>query len=247
MRLRNLFLALIFILLTTITTQAAFLCDGSNDYFRLNGNTLEVLPDGDWTFYIKVKVTSNAGTSENKILSSSLSGATFEIDIEEASKATNPNELIVELIDDDGTDNSITTTTAPMASNTNWTIIIIQRVTNTVSVYVNGSLAGSATNANFDAVSNFTNITFCNRASLSAGKEFPGAIAEVAFWPRALTAGELVGLNADFAPNCFPGTWNYYVPAIRDYNETKAGITVTNGASTAATTVTTHSRMIYCN
>jgi hypothetical protein len=169
----------------------------------------------------------------------------LSIALNEVSSADPPNEMWIELLDDGGLDEIfLETNTDPFASNTNWTHIALVRTGTgsacTITLYINGSTAAAGTNNAVDAVAAAT-LYFGNRASLTRGLN--GSMAEWAKWSRALSPNEIGALKNGFAPAFFPKSLMFYVPMIRDNNEIKQGISVTNTGAAGAG----HPRITYPN
>ena len=70
-----------------------------------------------------------------------------------------------------------------------------------------------------------------------------GYLAECARWDRELSASEISSLQSGVSPRMFLNGLRWYVPMVRDYNEIKTGIAITNNSST----VSAHPRIIYPN
>ncbi len=68
-----------------------------------------------------------------------------------------------------------------------------------------------------------------------------GTVVEVARWDRKLTDDEITALSKNYAPTFFPESLVWYIPCIREYEERRVPLSVTNNGSS----VVDHLEMIY--
>ena len=229
----------------------AWLWDNSNDTVALADNAALSFPDNPWTVAGWVKFTDRTdNTLVRRVISWTAGSDEFSIFIEDHS-AGNPDKIRI-VLEDVGLhvmSPAPISSTAVFLNNTSWTHIVIQRTGDasncTVTIYINGSSAGNATDNALGAINAAASWYFGNASA--GNRPLNGALAEWAKWDRELTADEITGLSKGFAPSFYPASLMWYVPMIREYIEMKVPIVVTNGASTAATTVTDHPRIIYPN
>lgn len=108
------------------------------------------------------------------------------------------------------------------------------------TVFLNGG--NSATNTNTIAPSgvNAIDIGFRLNAGV-AGLFFDGKLAEVGIWNAALTAAEVASLAKGMTCDKIrPQNLVFYAPLVRDLNDQKGGLTITNNN---AATVAAHPRV----
>lgn len=228
---RKLILLLLLLLFFVPTvSEAAFNFNGTSQYVELADVTTVDLPNGDWAISVKFRRTTT-GTADNIYLGTG-STAFFFLYV------TSGNVLEVAMGDDSG--NFIGLGNVATVNDTNWHHAVVMRSGSTKSLYLDGSLNDSDTGT-FGAVTFTSTTKFGHEGTETAW--WPGDMAEAAMWARALSTAEISGLNAGFAPSCYPGSRRWYVRMIRDYNEIASAITVTNNS----TTVVAHPRIIYCN
>ena len=206
--------------------------DESNDDVQITDDPVLTLPDGSWAIAGWLKLDNNTGTLFQYFLSWGGASASPSINLlfNEASAASNPNELRF-LIADSGGDQANGTSTGTPGTSTAWQHIIVQRSVSTYTQYVDGSADGSTVNAGVDAINVGTALYFGARSDEDADRRFGGDMAEWAKWDRALIDTERAALASGFSPLFFPRELKWYVPMVRPYVELKEGLTVTNDGS----------------
>lgn len=200
-------------------------------------------PDDDWAIGGLVKFSTRTGSTDGFLFLWG-SGYTnqFFARVGYASHAGFPDDVNLAFLDTDGTNLSLTTGSNEFQSNTSWTHILLERTSTTISVYKNGTLTGTVSNAGIDALDAGASFRFGNN-NYNTG-DFLGDMAEWAKWDRALTTAEKAMLcdpTKLHAPTFFPNSLKWYVPMINKYQELVQGIAVTNNG----TTVSAHPRIIY--
>lgn len=227
--------------------NAARVFDGSNDYMSMADNDALTLPAGDWTIGCMVQTDTTAGTDRQTIVDNESGNVYIEFVVFDASNGTVPRRNNIRMAVGDGTNEfSNLGTGAPFASNTNWTAVYAVRSGNTLTNYVAGSADGSVDVTGLGAINGTVDMRFGSDAAGMADQFWDGGIAECAAWNRALSGAELTGLAGGFSPRCYPIGRMWYVPHRGDLNELQKGIAVTNGPSTAATTIGAHPRTFDC-
>jgi hypothetical protein len=196
--------------------------DGVDDRVTYDDNAALTLPNSDWTVAGWVKITSNAGTSANYMLSWGNFGAAPSLNflVYEASHATAANRLELH-----------PTTVAYFPSDTGfgqsviWQHVILERSSGALSVYVD--------NVRFDDTDNFgadINVAgswfFGCRSTLI--QFFPGKLAEWAKWDRVLTATERGELAGGAFPEDYTTSLVWHSKMFDDFTEDIAGLTVTD-------------------
>lgn len=239
MRLRNLFLAVLLCFLGPCTAYPAWLFDGTNDYVTMADNAALDLPSGNWTIAGWFKLTSTADTGDDGYffqhgasVSTSMrfgmyssGGVTMD-----AIYARFTGSVFVPAADE-----------PDWTPNTNWNHVRIERNSNTVNIYLNGSLIATEDVTGLGGIAPSGSLYF-SRDPGGSTDWFPGAMADWAKWDRVLTSGEASALDNGFSASCIPGfTW--FTPMINAYQELKAGIAVTNNG----TVNTAHPRLYLCN
>ena len=132
-----------------------------------------------------------------------------------------------------GTTASTTTTTTAAANTWNHAAGVYTSATSRTA-YLNGG--GSTTNTTNIAISNFAQIGIGARDALAWGGFYNGDIAEVGIWNAALTADEIASLARGMTcDKVRPQSLVFYAPLVRDLNDQKGGLTITNnnGATVA--------------
>lgn len=234
-------LLLIFFLPLAINSFGAWSYNGTSAYVDMSDNAVLDLPDGDWTLAGWFKPNSTAGTTEPPVISVSVSdsiyfaGSYYEASFADA-KAND-----IDFYAQDAQADSVWPLSTSNPLSTNWTSYIAIRSGNTVTLYINGTSAGSATNAIFDAVTIAGVVRWGGTFDLLGF--FGGLTAEWAKWDRALSTSEIAALKNGTSPRFFLNGLKWHVPMIRDYNEIKTGISITNHSSTAGS----HPRIYYPN
>jgi hypothetical protein len=112
--------------------------------------------------------------------------------------------------------------------------------TSSRSVYFNG--VNEATNTTSIVPSSITRIQIGRQQFNNATFSFlDGRIAEVGIWDAALTAAEIASLAKGMTPDKVrPQSLVFYAPLVRDLNDQKGGLTITNNN---AATVANHPRV----
>ena len=158
--------------------------DETNDYVTMADDATLTLPDSDWAISGWVKLDDNTGSFFQYFLSWNTvsSASNINVFINEASEPGAANDISI--VTRDAESDLINTVSAsnPFLSNTAWTHVLVQRVTNTVYIYVDNVLAASATNTGYDVVNPATTWYFGAREDLDANRYFGGDLAEFAKW-----------------------------------------------------------------
>jgi len=106
------------------------------------------------------------------------------------------------------------------------------------NVYIAGTLSNGTpqgTTANTSILSGTANLTI-GAGSSGTGSFFTGDIAEIGIWNAALTADEIASLAKGMTCDKIrPQNLVFYAPLVRDLNDQKGGLTITNnnGATVA--------------
>lgn len=239
----RLLLALLLFLIFATPSQSAFhFTIGDADTVSLTDNAALTFPDGDWTLFCKLRLTSTSGWGSDGQVVDWGNGGSFRLRIDQDLGVPGAVELFIS----DGTD-TIDVSSDPLQPydlSTSWTTVLAERNGSNFNVEVNGSVVVTTAVGNVDAVDVAAPLHF-GRASGGANP-IDADIAECVKFDRVLTAGEKAGINqgTDISPGtCLNKTsMSWYVPMIRDYVERKVGIAVTN----TGTTVVAHPRIIFC-
>lgn len=112
------------------------------------------------------------------------------------------------------------------------------------TTYLNGGNSVTATYVGtFPSITNFTQLSIGARHNgTSWGVYNDGLLAEIAVWSVTLTAAEIASLAKGFKPyRIRPQSLVFYAPLIRDLQDTKGALAITNN-NTA--TVAVHPRVI---
>lgn len=108
------------------------------------------------------------------------------------------------------------------------------------TIYLNGG--NKVTNTSSVNTGSLGNVYIGARWNTSAGVFFTGDLAECAVWSVALTDAEIASLGKGFKPyRIRPQSLVFYAPLIRNIQDTKGGLTITNNNSA---TVAAHPRVI---
>ena len=107
--------------------------------------------------------------------------------------------------------------------------------------YTNG-VAGTANTTSVAAITpTVTSIGAWFEGTSSPIQFFDGRIAEVGIWSAALTAAEIASLAKGMTPDKIrPQNLVFYAPLVRDLNDQKGGLTITNNTGA---TVANHPRV----
>ena len=224
----------------------AYLFDEVNDDIVFAGNASLKLSSGEWAIAGWVKLTDNIGTVTQYIMSSAVAGTNpaFNWFIVEASNSVtgDRNELTFRLEDDSTHDTAnVTSTGQPFLSNTSWTHILIQRVSNTITQYINGSADGAITISPFSSVTMDGGLYFASRADENADRFLGGNLAEFAKWDRSLNTAEITALKNGYSPMFFLKSLIWYIPLVRTLQDVRNGLTIVTHDSP---TISNHPRII---
>lgn len=111
--------------------------------------------------------------------------------------------------------------------------------TNLRQCFLNGA-GGTATTAS-TTLSDVTQVVVGARYNNGFGAFFVGSVAEVGIWDVALTAAEIASLAKGVTcDKVRPQNLRFYAPLIRDLQDVRGGLTITN---TNTATVTNHPRV----
>ena len=106
------------------------------------------------------------------------------------------------------------------------------------TAYINGGSSG--TNTSSQTAITLTRAQIAANAAVATNR-MNGLIAEVGIWNAALTAAEVASLAKGMTPDKIrPQSLVFYAPLVRDINDQKGGLTVTNNN---AATVANHTRV----
>ena len=189
----------------------AWLWDNSNDEVHITDNAALTLPDNPWTVLSWVKFTDRTdNTLVRRVMSWTAGSDEFSIFISDHS-ATNADKIWTNL-EDVGLhvmSPAAVSSTGVFLNNTSWTPIIIQRTgtssTCTVTIYINGSSVGAATDNSLGLINAAASLYFGNVAA--GNRVINASMAECAMWDRALDSSEIAALsNTTLAvpPNYYP-------------------------------------------
>jgi hypothetical protein len=144
------------------------------------------------------------------------------------------NVNVVNAISNDGTFSTTSTTTTYTLNTWNHGCAVFAS-NSSRTVYLNGG--GSATNTTTRNVTNLANVTIGARYSNFTPQQFINClIAEVGIWNVVLTESEIISLAKGITPDKIrPQNLAFYAPLIRDLQDTKGGLSITNnnGATVA--------------
>lgn len=219
--------------------------NGSSAYITMADNAVLDIPDAPWTFMCWVKLNNNTGTAWNAITDWT-AGGTPELRpwIGEASNSIDANDLVTWLVDTDGTSNNMgdASNNNAFLSNTAWTFVIFGRTSTNMFLRYNDTIIANAATGLFDGIAIAANMYFGTGDS-GTSNFLDGHLAECAKWDRELAATEITALKNGVSPRFYLNGLKWYVPMVRDYNEIKTGIAITNNGST----VSAHPRILYPN
>lgn len=228
---RKLLLGFLIAFLFASQSWAAWTFSNSTNNVQVADNTAFTLPDGDWTISVVITRTS-VPSYDARVFETVGTFPLFSLYTNSASVVGFYAE------DDDSTVLDIISASSTLDSSPHTLTAI--RSGNRVDLYLDTTSVANVTNASFDAVNGQT-LYIGNRGGGTQDRGFPGSIAELVIWHRALSTAELTALSDRSSQSCVPAPV-LYVPAIRDYNELVKGASVTNTSST----VGAHPRMVYC-
>ena len=130
------------------------------------------------------------------------------------------------------------TSTATVTGVNEWRHIAGVFGTSTAEPFLNGTGGTTHSTATFPTVSE---TLIGVRRNNTLGFYFQGRIAEVGIWNAALTAAEIASLAKGMTcEKIRPQSLVFYAPLVRDINDQKGGLTITNNN---AATVANHTRV----
>lgn len=188
------------------------------------------LPDGDWTIAGWLKLDAHDSTKHQYFLSWGAYAAQPSLNWWFVHTT---NQLQLYSIDDDGTALDGVVSASTPGTSTIWQHLLLQRLGNTVTQYIDGVADGADLDAAYDGVNVGSNLYFGGRSVDPADRWLGGEMAEWAKWDRALDAAERGGLVKGYSPLCYPGR-KWCVTMVREYQELIVPLTVTNTGSTVA-------------
>ena len=112
------------------------------------------------------------------------------------------------------------------------------------TVYLNGVGISSSTSIAGATGTAFNSMAIGRRHTVSTSPQYSsGRIAEVGVWTAALTADEILSLNAGVSPALVrPQSLVFYAPLVRDLQDVRGGLAITNNNGA---TVVDHPRIYY--
>ena len=138
-----------------------------------------------------------------------------------------------------GGTSGVATTSAGPSSNTWAHACGVFTSTTSRTAYINAGSSG--TNTASVTVGTPNNVVMAARYSTTLGAYLTGLIAEVGIWNAALTAAEIAALaDGMTCDKVRPQSLVFYAPLVRNLQDVKGGLTITNN-NTA--TVTNHTRV----
>lgn len=236
---KRIFIALILMLAFVVPSHAAYLCDATDDYIEITDNANLNIPDGDFTFACRVKLTNNSMSADSRIYQwSDIGGREFTLNLLNAGGSSDEISFAI----GDGVDStSATSTASPFSGNTSWTDVAFVRSSTTFTLYVNAVSVATSAVGNVDGIDADNNPRFCNR--FDAARPLDGSEADCAFWTRAPTTTELAArVTHGYAANCFRNALVWYTPFVNSVQDVGKGMTVTPSGAVP----TTHLRLYNC-
>lgn len=194
------------------------------------------LLDGDWTIAGWIKLTDNVGALWQYFYSHGVAGVNNSI----RWMFREVDDKLQFIAKDAGGDEVDCVSTGTPGTRTDWMHLLVQRLGNTVTQYIDGTADGAETDAAFGAVNPAGNLYLGARQDENPDRRLGGDMAEWGKWDRALDAGERAGLVKGYSPLCYSGL-KWYVPMVRAYQELIVPLTVTNDRST----IVRHPPIIY--
>lgn len=211
-----------------------------SQYVTVGDDAAMTLPDGDWSLGGWVKFDDNAGSVGQYFLShdtihtaNSINLYSYEASYSDASVR---NKLTAAILDAGGDYYSNKSgyhcvTSSTPASSTAWQHVLLVRSGSTLTWYINGAAAGSATNATVNSIDPSGSLHFGTRQDLNTDRCYGGALAAWGKWDRALSSDERSGLAAKKSPLWYPADLVWHL-SMEDYTEAMVPLTVTNHGST---------------
>ncbi len=239
MRLLNFLVGILLLFCMSATeSRGAWTFTNTTNQVSLSDNAAFTVPNADWTIggHFQLSTTTSNHTGASRFFSWEDSCSECFLS---TAKASGGSGTTLNIIQTYSSQNSFEFVIEPSHTfDTSSHTYMAVRSGGTVTLYVDGVSVGTDTSTfGWDVSSAWR---FGNRQD--GLRPLEGSLAEWAKWDRAFNAGEIAAFAKGYAPNCFPGfTW--YVPMVRDYNELKVGIAVTN----TSTTVSSHPKVFYCN
>lgn len=235
---RSLLFAILVACLCAVPAGGAFYFGTSTQLVSVADNVALDLPNGEWTIALRGQETTRATSSR---LYSRNRNDTANVIVFSLGTGGGINELYTEILSGSGADPGFPVSNATAITSGNpFTVIVSRGSDGFVRVYINNTLTSTSDNALTTSLDSAQPLILGNRDG--GERPFDGWIADFAQWNRLLTASERAAYHAGFSATCFPQSLTVYMPMIRDYNEIKAGIAVTN----ESTTVVAHPRVIFC-
>ncbi|MBD0254152.1 MAG: T9SS type A sorting domain-containing protein [Cytophagales bacterium] len=170
--------------------NSAYRFDGVDDYIELNAS---ILDNPNYTYAAWVKVGSlPTYNSAYMILSVGGQGADQNLAIANMYSASQSTGWAISTYTTQGNVVGYHTNVMPAAAT--WAHVVSVRSNNTLSLYINGQLAGSATTGGLLPGYNTPMRAVIGSRSHALSQHFPGTIDDVALYNRALNAAEVAAL-----------------------------------------------------
>lgn len=188
--------------------------NGTNQYVKIANDAAILCGSGDFSVAVCIKLDQNEGTSQRTIFANATYGTApgFTLVLGEENEATFANKLRLYARDPVGDvdatpgaiDNVLFTSTSTPGTLRTWLHILLIRLGNTFTLYVNGTECCSTTNANFSTFDNAAGWWIGAPANLNADRMFLGSIGGVAKWNRALSETERLNQASGQSPLDIP-------------------------------------------
>ncbi len=175
---------------TTFPTGATLNFDGTNDFVNIPNNSSFSFGTNDFTIETYAKTTSTSGVQV--MLGKYDASNNYWLGV-------NNGKVTFSMIGGGNVNGAIS-----IADN-NWHHIAVVRQSGVVSLYIDGALDASGTNAGTATISG--NLTLGN---FNGGYNFPGSLDEVRLWNRALCKGEILNNKNAELPASQTGLVAYY-------------------------------------
>jgi hypothetical protein len=219
--------------------------DEVTDYLTVTDSAVLDLPNSDWSIAGWVKLTDNDGAGFQYFYS----------------HGTVDNANTLNFFVDEGNDNLLVSirdaggdawagaavagrlTAAGFGASTDWQHIILRRLTNTCSLFVNNVLAEEENDNTVGAIQPASNLILGGRLDLNSERFLGGYMAEWAKWDSALLAADRAALVAGYSPQLVkPQSLVWHLPLLRGLQDRTDSLSV---AATNAVPASEHPRAIY--
>jgi hypothetical protein len=200
----------------------------SNQHWVISDHAVLDNPDSDWTLSFMLKNDAGLTGTDRTIVTNSATPGTNPGFTLYCSNTSGPGNFVARNNDATVDQSSVSSVQECLTTGV-WRRVIIQHAGNALTVYLDNVLIANS-NAVVGNSDGPAGGLWWGEAPDSTG-DSASSYCDVAKWSRLLSSAERAALNFTSAA-MFPQSQTLFIPAVREFTETRVPLTVTNSSST---------------